>query len=128
MKKGITSFKQQRKIYEDSSRFLCIDQPNLLVLPASRFDLLLWRCIIDLGEKSQDIHENTTLSQFNKVFNNNSLFHYFAQKVDVIDVLNKKYKEAKENNQLTAEDKDMPLVLLNPDNKSKSALDIALEK
>ena len=59
-----------------------------------------------------------------------SLFHYFAAKVDVIEMIHDRFRNAIENNILTEKDKNMPLVLLHPDINGSTALDraIAIER
>ena len=56
------------------------------------------------------------------------MFHYFASNNDeVIELIHKKYMDAKENGQLTDADRHMPLVILSPDKDSKTAIDIAIK-
>ena len=94
LKKGITKFRQQRKIFENSSRFLGIDHPNMIYFPTTRLDILFWKSMVDLGEDAKTIMENASLDKFTHVYNGNSLFHYFSQNVEVMEMLNKKFKEA----------------------------------
>ena len=78
-------------------------------------NLLFWKNISDLGEDVEMIRDNSQLADFNRVYDSYSLFHYFASKVDVIEMIHNRFKDAIENNQLTDKDKNMPLVLLHPD-------------
>lgn len=55
LKKGIDKFRQQRKIFENTSRFLGIDFPNMMYFPITRLDIIFWKSIIDLGEDSKTI-------------------------------------------------------------------------
>jgi len=60
------------------------------------------------------------------VYDNYSLFHHFADNVDVIQQIHDGYLESVENDKLSAKEKNMPLVILNPDNQGMTALDWAL--
>lgn len=121
-------FPEQRKIYEDTSRSLSIDHAKIINFPLTRMDILYWQNISQLGEKAEDINQNTELVQFNKIFNGYSLFHYFAANVDVIEMVHNKFKNAHEDNLLTRQDENMPLVILHPDDNGDTALEIALKK
>ena len=75
-------------IYKDSSRYLSIEQLNLLKFPITRMDIQLWKDIKELGASTGVIKSNTKLVQFNKVFHNDtSLFHHFADNQDIIDLI-----------------------------------------
>ena len=52
---------EQTKIYQDSSRSLGIDEPNILNFPATRMNLEFWKNINELGEKADFIERNSTL-------------------------------------------------------------------
>ena len=117
----------QRKIFEDGSRALSIDRANILNFPLSRMDILFWMNIEELGKDAELIAQNTVLSQFDMVYDGYSLFHYFASNVAVIEMIHRRYKQAQEDGVLKQEEKNMPLVLLYPDNNGKTALDIAIE-
>jgi len=75
---------EQVQIYEDSSRSLGIEYPNFMKFPITRMDLLFWNNIKNLGLKPKQISKNTRLSQFNKIYNDYSLFHFFAGNTEVI--------------------------------------------
>lgn len=70
--------------------------------------------ITDLGEKIEDIEENTTLQQFNTIYGGISLFHHFANNIDVIEMIHDKYIVAKADKALSSEQEYMPLVMLYP--------------
>ena len=55
-------------------------------------ELLYWINIIALGEDDSIIVENTDLKKFNQLFDENTLFHYFAGKPEVIDAICRKYR------------------------------------
>ena len=60
---GITKqFVNQRKIYEDGTRSLSLDNPNLMNFAQSRMDLLFWKNISELGEDKDMIAMNTNLA------------------------------------------------------------------
>jgi hypothetical protein len=96
-------FSNQRKIYEDGSRALSIDSANILSFPLSRMDLLFWNGIVDLGGEADIIAENTSLEQFNMVYNCYSLFHFFADNVAVIEMIHERFKAALEDGSLKEE-------------------------
>jgi len=80
-----------------------------------------------MGENKETIKLNTKLSQFNVIYDGYSLFHYFAQKVDVIEMIHDKFRSALEDDLLTDEDRFMPLVMLHPDINGKTSLDMAIK-
>lgn len=86
-------------------------------------DLLYWINIIELGEDTDIIIENTDLKKFNKIFDEHSLFHYFSSNPEVINAINKKYRSEQEHGILSPEEKLMPLLILHPDRKGLTALD-----
>ena len=49
----MNNFFQQRKLYEDNSKFLGVEKAYCLFYPLSRMDLLLWHDINVLGEKPE---------------------------------------------------------------------------
>jgi hypothetical protein len=118
----------QRKIFLNETRYLSIDKPNVLQFPTSRMDHLLWKNINDLGESPNIIDDSTTIKQYNQMYNGQSLFHYFVQNSEVIEVMHNKYMNLKDNNILSQDDKYMPLVLLNPDYNGKTAIELAVDR
>ena len=126
--KGIgRKYAEQRKIYEDSSRSLSIDHPNLLNFPLSRMDLLFWHNVVQLGEDAQTIQKNISLSHFNVVYNGYSLFHYFNDNVDVIEMIHNKFKTKMEEGTLRVDEVKVPLIMLLPDKDGKTALDLSMD-
>ena len=100
----------------------------MMNFPITRMDILFWKNMMeDLGGIPSTIISNTKLAQFNKVYDEVSLFHYFANEVEVIEMINSKYKKAVETGQLTPLEQNMPLVLLHPDNSGKTAIEQALK-
>lgn len=71
---------------------LSLEKSILLNLPYSRMDLLYWINIIELGENTDLIIENTDLKKFNQIFDEHSLFHYFASNPEVIEAICKQYR------------------------------------
>jgi hypothetical protein len=57
----INDFFNQRKLYEDSSKFLGVEKAFCLYYPLSRMDLLLWENINVLGEKADLIQQTCTI-------------------------------------------------------------------
>jgi len=55
-------------------------------------DILFWKNILyDLNVSTEDIKKNLKLEMFNKVFGGCSMFHYFADNEDVIEIYHDKY-------------------------------------
>ena len=81
----INDFFNQRKLYEDSSKFLGVEKAFCLYYPLSRMDLLLWQNINVLGERGDLIQQTCTIQQFNLVIDGISLFHYFADNSEIIE-------------------------------------------
>ena len=52
-----------------------------------RMDLLFWKNIVDKNDDLDSIRQNVTYDRFETVYNGNSLFHYYAKNVDVIEII-----------------------------------------
>jgi len=63
-------------------------------------DILFWNNIVQLGEDVQMIKHNITLDSLNVVYDDHSLFHYFADNVDVIEMIHNKFLTAKAEGKL----------------------------
>jgi hypothetical protein len=74
------------------------------------------------------IKHNITLSGFNVVYDDHSLFHYFADNVDVMEMIHDKFTNAKNEGKLKPSEINTPLTLLHPDKDGHTALDVAVEK
>ena len=85
-------------------------------------NLLFWRNIIQKGENTTTIAENTKLSQFNVVYNGYSLFHYFADNVNVIEMIHNRFRLAMQDNLLDEDEEDTPLIMLHPDINNRTSL------
>ena len=107
--KMINDFFNQRKVYEDNSRFLGVEKAHTLFYPLSRMDLLLWADINELGDKPELILQCCSLKQFNLVIDGNSLFHYFADNSELIEQIHTRYTIEKQNESLDKVDKTLPL-------------------
>ena len=68
----------QRKVFEDCSRYLSIDHPNALMFAENRMNLLFWSQIQEMGNATKLIRDNTDLDQFTVIYSEFSLFHFFA--------------------------------------------------
>lgn len=117
----------RRLIYWDGTRTLSIDKPNLICFPYNRLDVKFWQDISHFDNNPSIINENTTLTQFNTVYEGQSLFHYFAESIQVVEMIHNKYINAKENKTLTEADVNMPLVILHPDHNGQTALDKCIQ-
>ena len=53
----------------------------------SRMDILLWKNISELGEDKNMIAHSVSLDSFNLLFDSISLFHYFAPRADVLELI-----------------------------------------
>ena len=126
-KGGGRSYEDQRKIYKDSTRSLSIDHPNLLNFPICRMDLLFWHNIHQQGENIELIRDNFKLSDMNIVYENYSLFHYFAENSELIEMVHEKFKKLQVDSALKECELNTPLTLLHPDPQGMTALDVALK-
>ena len=62
-----------------------MDQQHLMKFPNTRMDLKFWKDMQYLGDHEAIIRGNFKLDYLNQVFaNETSLFHYFADKFEVI--------------------------------------------
>lgn len=99
----------------------------MLSFPYNRIDVLFWSDIADIDHNAQILSENTTLSQFNTVYEGQSLFSNFAENIQVIEMIHNKFMLAKENQSLTEADENVPLVILHPDHNGYTALDKCIQ-
>lgn len=117
------------KIYSDSTRYLGIDYGNNLYFPITRMDLLFWKNIQELGTSVQTLRKNVKLEQFSKIYNGLSLFQYFANDLEMIQMIHEKYKMAQDQHILTPLEMLMPLTILHPNQSNgRTALDEALNE
>lgn len=73
------------------------------------------------------IKKNFRLKNFAKIFDKSqSLFHYFATNVKVIEMFHKRFLEAKQNSQLEEFEEEIPLLMTLPNQRNKTAMDIAM--
>jgi len=93
-----------------------------LYFDASRIDILLWKNLQEQGELKQMVKESVSLESFNMAFNSCSLFHYFAHKPHVIQLIYDLYESEKSFRKLKPSEEYLPLQILNPDLEGKSAL------
>ena len=90
-------------------------------------DIMFWKNIIDLGATEAVIRQNFKLEFFNQVFEHEtSLFHYFADNQDVIQLIQQKYLNAVNSGNITPNIEYLPLVMLNRDIYGMTALDWAV--
>lgn len=68
------------------------------------------------------VKESVSLESFNMAFNSCSLFHYFAAKPHVIQLIYDLYESEKSFRELKPAEQYLPLQILNPDLEGKSAL------
>jgi hypothetical protein len=104
---------------------LSIDEPSKINFAHSRINILKWLNIIESGAGAQTIDGNVDLEEFASVFAEFSLFHYFAQDVEVIEMIHAKWKVKLEDEILTERERDMPFILLHPDVEGRTAIDYA---
>ena len=61
------------------------------------------------------------------VYNGYSLFHYFNDNVDVIEMIHNKFKTKREDGTIRDDEVKVPLVMLLPDKDGKTALDLSID-
>ena len=61
------------------------------------------------------------------VYNGYSLFHYFNDNVDVIEMIHNKFKTKREEGTIRDDEVKVPLVMLLPDKDGKTALDLSMD-
>lgn len=71
--------------------FLGVEQSASLFFNLNLLDVLYWQKINALGEKTDMIKKTLTLDNFNLVFENNSMFHYFAANAEIIEEFHKQF-------------------------------------
>ena len=125
--KNKCAYYQQVKIYSDSSRSLNFNRASKMHFPVTRIDLMYWLHVTSL-EDNIEIIKNASLYRLNKIYNDCSLLHYFADKSEILLTINQQFKEALESKTILSSERKMPLMILNRDNEGKTALDRALEK
>ena len=65
---------------------------------------------------------SASIDNMNLCFNGVSLFHYFAPKSEIIQVMFDKFELEGAGRELTNSEKTIALQILNPDNEGKTAL------
>lgn len=63
-----------------------------------------------------------SIQQLNKVFGQSSLFHYYCEESNVIEIITKKFLKLKATGQLNPDDRYFPLQILNPDQDNNTAI------
>jgi hypothetical protein len=87
-------WRDQRKIFDDGSKYLNIEEQHKLQYAYTRRDLAFWRDIEEQGNNVKLIEDNSNLDQFMQIFCEYSLFHKFAENVDIIEMIHRKFKTA----------------------------------
>jgi hypothetical protein len=75
----------QRKIFQDNTKFLGVEKPAALFYPLCRIDLILWLNMVELGEDSDLIMQSCSVENCNIIVDGVSLLHYFADNADIIE-------------------------------------------
>jgi hypothetical protein len=91
----------QRKLYEDNTVFLGVEKPGSMFYSLNRIDINYWKSMQYFCMDKNIIEKTITIDRFNLTFNGKSLFHYFASKADIIEVVLNLYKYEKLNNRIT---------------------------
>ena len=97
----------------------------MLNYPVSQKELLLWQNIIELGGDPKIIEENTEIRHFLAVYDDITMFHYFTDNSNVVEIMFNKYKNKFMLGQLTKEEYSLPLLIFHRDMQGKTALDYA---
>ena len=103
-----------------------IEKAHCLYYDLSRIDILLWKNISELGEDLEMIKASVSIDSFNLVFDSISLFHYFAARTDILEIIKNKLESECHHRELTITEKSIPLQILNPDQNNKTALYVAI--
>ena len=91
-------------------------------------DILFWKNITeDLDGDPQLIERNVKIEQFNKVYDEVSLFHYFADNQEVLEFVNQRFRQKSDAGLLNQVESNMPMVMLTPDCDGKTSVDRAIE-
>ena len=112
----------QRKLFEDNSKFLGIEKPHELFFNLTRIDILLWKGINAVGETPELVDLLSNIDSLNHSFGGVSLFHYFAKDAKIIQVINNKMLKESSSGELSRTERTLPLQIVNPDNEGKTAL------
>ena len=62
---------------------------------------------------------------YSQIFNGQSLYHYFCQDIEIMEIIHEKYFEVKDNDEMCSKTKYIPLALLNLDMNGLTALEVA---
>lgn len=63
-------------------------------------NITFWNNIVQQGEDADMIRDNITLGNLNFVYNDVSLFHYFSDNVEVMEMIHEKFKTAENEDKL----------------------------
>ena len=86
-----------------------IEKANCIYYNHSRIDVVLWKDIQQNGETKEIIKDSVRLMDFNLIFDSYSMFHYFADKPDIIELIKDLISEAKMHRKLTEQELTLPL-------------------
>ena len=82
----------------------------------------------DLSKSGKKAAANMSLEMFNKVYDDTTLFHYFADDSEMLQWVFDTYNDLKAKGKMTAIANRMPLLALNQDKKNMTSIDWALHK
>jgi hypothetical protein len=88
---------------------------------------MLWKNIYDKGDDIKQIKQSTSIMNFNCKFNGRSLFHHFSRNSEIIQVIQEKMKVEAAIRELEPNERNLPLLILFPDDNSKTALEASLD-
>ena len=91
-------------------------------------DLLFWSNIEFFGKNFEMVERNLEIRDLNIVYNQSSLYHYFVDNQEIMQLICSMYKNQKDEKILKENEYYTPLSLLIPDNQGNTALDLALKK
>lgn len=89
---------------------------------------MFWYNLEHFSKDSEYVIKNIKLEHFSRIYNNYSLFHYFAENERVIKYVHYLYLSQLGEKMLNQREYHTPLVILKPDPQGHSALDLALMK
>ena len=125
---NINDFYNQRKLNEDNMLTLGVERASCLYYNLSKIDIQIWRDIIESGETVDIIQRSAQLENFNVSFSGHSLFHYFASRPEVIELIAEIHHKEEDLRELSVQEQSLALQILNPDPNDKTALKLAIDQ
>ena len=105
----LDKFINQRKLFNESSKFLGVEKAGSMFHSLNMIDINYWKSLQHKGMNLRLLEQTCCLDRFNVNFDGKSMFHIFASKPEIIDMIAQKFRYEKLNQRIS--EKQMSLAL-----------------